>query len=125
MTISHNMFLPRGPLLPIIVLFLFAVLYMPTAPSVAYSSHPYVRQGKSFSDRKGPKKPSGRGRGQGKPMPTATIFRPGQAKEGQPSLTASTSQDSNKRKVEPQDDTSQSPRKNKRHFRGKSQGKKQ
>ena len=64
----------------------------------------------SFSDRKGPKKSSGRGRGQGRPMPTATISRPGQAKEGQLSVTASTSQDSNKRKVEPQDDTSQTPR---------------
>ena len=103
----------------------FAVFPKPTAPPVSYSSHPYVRRGKSFSDRKGPKKPSGWGRGQSRPMPTATITRPGQAKEGQPSVTASTPQASNKRKVEPRDDTSQTPQKDKRHFRGKSQGKKQ
>ena len=71
------------------------------ASPVSYSSRPYVRRGKTFSDRKGPKKPSRRGREQGRPMPTATITRPGQAKEGQPSMTASTPQDSNKRKVEP------------------------
>ena len=70
-------------------------------------------------------KPSGRGRGQGRPMPTATVTRPGQSKEGQTPMTASASQDSNKRKVEPRDDTSQTPQKNKRHFRGKSQSKKQ
>ena len=87
----------------------FAVFPTPTAPPVSYSSRPYVGRGKSFSDRKGPKKPSGRGRGQGRPMPTAIITRPGQAKEGQPSMTASTSQDSNKRKVEPRVDTSQTP----------------
>ena len=95
------------------------------APTVSYSSRPYVGRGKSFSDRKGPKKPGGRGRGQGRPMPTATINRPGQSKEGQTTVTVSASQDSNKRKEEPRDDTSQTPRKNKHQFRGKSQGKKQ
>ena len=82
----------------------FAVFPTPIAPPVSYSSRLYVGQGKNFSDRKGPKKPSGRGRGQGRPMPTATISRPGQAKEGQPSIIAF--QDSNKRKVEPRVDTS-------------------
>ena len=38
-------------------------------------------------------------------------------------MTVSVPQDSNKRKVEPRDDTSQTPRKNKHHFGGKSQGK--
>ena len=58
-------------------------------------------EGKSFSDRKSPKKPRGQDRGQRRPMPTSTITRPGQAKEGQPPVTASTPQASNKRKVEP------------------------
>ena len=62
----------------------FAVFPTPTAPPVSYSSRPYVRRSKTFSDRKGSKKLSGRGRGQGRPMPNATITRPGQAKEGQP-----------------------------------------
>ena len=44
----------------------FAVFPTPTAPLVSYSSRPYVRGGKSFSDRKGSRKLSGRGR----PMPT-------------------------------------------------------
>ena len=79
----------------------FAVFPMPTVPPVSYSSRPYVRRGMSFSDRKGPKKPSGRGRGQSRPMPTATTTRTGQAKEDQPPVTASTPQASNKRKVEP------------------------
>ena len=59
---------------------------------------------------------------------TFTVFpitKPGQSKEDQTTMTVSVPQDSNKRKVEPPDDTSQPPRKNKRHFRGKSQGKKQ
>ena len=103
----------------------FAVFPTPAAPPVSYSSRPYVGQGKSFSDRKGPKKTSGRGRGQIIPMPTAPITRPGQSKEGHTPVSASASQDSNKRKAEPRDDTSQTPQKNKRHFRGKSQGKKQ
>ena len=90
----------------------FAVFPTPTAPPVSYSSRPYVGRGKRLADRKGPKKPSGRGR----PMPTATIARPGQAKEGQPPVTASTPEASNKCKVEPWDYTSQIPRKNKRHF---------
>ena len=84
------------------------VPYANSAPCLLF--FPSVcRRGKSFSDRKGPKKPSGRGREQGRPMPTATITRPGQAKEGQPSVNASTPQASNKRKVEPRDDTSQTP----------------
>ena len=94
----------------------FAVFPMPTAPPVSYSSRPYVGRGMSFTDRKGPKKPSGRGRGQGRPMPTATTTRPGQAKEGQPPVAASTPQASNKRKVEPQDDTSQTPLKEQTSF---------
>ena len=59
---------------------------------------------------------------------TFTVFpisKPGQSKEDQTTMTVSVPQDSNERKVEPPDDTSQPPRKNKRHFRGKSQGKKQ
>ena len=72
----------------------FAVFPTPTAPPVSY-----VARGKSFSDRKGPKKPSGRGKGQGRPMPTATITRPGQSREGQTPATASASQGSNKRKM--------------------------
>ena len=53
---------------------------------------------------------------------TFTVFlitKPGQSKEDQTSMTVSVPQDS-KRKVEPREDTSQPPRKNKRHFRGKS-----
>ena len=69
----------------------FAVFPTPTAPPVSYSSRPYVGRGNSFSDRKGPKKPSGRGKGQGRPLSTTTITRHGQPKEGQPSRTASTS----------------------------------
>ena len=59
---------------------------------------------------------------------TFTVFpitKPGQSKEDQTTMTVSVPQNSNKRKVEPRHDTSQPPRKNKRHFRGKSQGKKQ
>ena len=37
-------------------------------------------RGKSFRDKKGFKKPGGRGRGQGRSAPTATITRPGQSK---------------------------------------------
>ena len=61
----------------------FAVFPTPTAPPVSYS-RPYVGRGKSFSEGKGPKKPRGWGRGQGRPMPTGSITRPGQVKEGQP-----------------------------------------
>ena len=49
-------------------------------------------------------------------MSSATITKPGQSKEGQTTMTVSVPQDSNKRKVEPRDDTSQTPQKNKRHF---------
>ena len=38
----------------------FAVFPMTAAPPVSYSYRPYVGRGKRFSDRKGPKKPSGR-----------------------------------------------------------------
>ena len=59
---------------------------------------------------------------------TFTVFpitKPGQSKEDQTTMTVSVPHDS-KRKVEPREDTSQPPReKNKCHFRGKSQGKKQ
>ena len=40
-------------------------------------------------------------------------------------MTVSVPQDSNKHKVEPRDDASETPRKNKRHFQGRGQGKKQ
>ena len=55
---------------------------------------------------------------------TFTVFPTSQSKEDQTTMTVSIPQDS-KRKVEPREDTSQPPWKNKRHFRGKSQGKKQ
>ena len=62
--------------------------------------------------------PGGRGRGQGRSVPSATITRPGQSKDGQKALTVSVSTDSKKRKVESQDDAPQIPRKAKRNFRG-------
>ena len=43
------------------------------------------------------------------PRPSATITRPGQSKDGQKALTVSVSTDSKKRKVESQDDASQTP----------------
>ena len=58
---------------------------------------------------------------------TFTVFpitKPGQSKEDQTTMTVSVPQDSNKRKVAAGRYLS-SPRKNKRHFRGKSQGQKQ
>ena len=103
----------------------FTVFPTPMAPPVSYSSHPYVAGRKSFSDRRGSRKSSGQGRGQGRSTPSATSIKPGQSKEGQTTLTVSVPQDSDKRKAEPRDDTSQTPQKNKRNFRGKSQGKKQ
>ena len=101
----------------------FTVFPQPTAPPVSYSSRPYVGQGKSFNDRKGFKKPGGRGRGQGRSTPSATSTKPGQSKDGQKSLTVS---DLKKRKVQSREDTPQTPGKAKRNFRGdKNQGNKQ
>ena len=68
------------------------------------------------SDRRGSRRSSGRGRGQDRSMPSTTITKPGQSKEGQTTMTVSVPQDSNKRKVEPRDDASQTPRKNKHSF---------
>ena len=104
----------------------FTVFPQPTVPSTSYSTRPYVRRGKSFKDKKGFKRPGGRGRGQGRSAPSAMITRPGQSKDGQKALTVSVSTDSKKHKVESQDDASQIPRKTKRNFRGdKHKGNKQ
>ena len=104
----------------------FTVFPQPTAPSTSYSARPYVGRGKSFKDKKGFRKPGGRGRGQGRSAPSATITRPGQSKDGQKALTVSVSTDSKKRKTESQDDAPQGPRKAKRDFRGdKNKGNKQ
>ena len=104
----------------------FTVFPQPTAPSTSYSACPCVGRGKSFKDKKGFKRPGGRGRGQGRSAPSATIMRPGQSKDGQKALTVSVSADSKKRKVESQDDAPQAPRKAKRNFRGdKNKGNKQ
>ena len=96
----------------------FTVFPQPTAPSTSYSARPYVGRGKSFKDKKSFKKPGGKGRGQGRSAPSATITRPGQSKDGQKALTVSVSTDSKKRKTESQDDAPQGPRKAKRNFRG-------
>ena len=102
----------------------FTVFPQSTAPPTSYSTRPYA--GKSFKDKKGFKKPGGRGRGQGRSAPTATITRPGQSKDGQKALTVSVSTDSKKLKSESQDDAPQGPRKAKRNFRGdKNKGNKQ
>ena len=102
----------------------FTVFPQPTAPPTSYSTRPYA--GRSFKDKKGFKKPGGRGRGQGRSAPTATIMRPGQSKDGQKALTVSVSSDSKKCKSESQDDAPQGPRKAKRNFRGgKNKGNKQ
>ena len=104
----------------------FTVFPQPTAPPTSYSTRPYAGRGKSFKDKKGFKKPGGRGRGQGRSAPTATITRPGQSKDGQKALTVSVSTDSKKRKLESPDDVPQGPRKAKRNFRGdKNKGNKQ
>ena len=86
---------------------------------------PYAGHGKSFrDDKKGFRKPGGRGRGQVRSAPTATVTRPGQSKDSQKTLTVST--DSKKRKSESQEDAPQGPRKAKRNFRGdKNKGNKQ
>ena len=91
------------------------VFPQPTAPSTSYSARPYVSRGKSFKDKRGFKKPGGRGRGQGRSAPSATIKRPGQSKDGQKALIVSISTDA-----------PQGPRKAKRNFRGdKNKGNKQ
>ena len=71
----------------------FTVFSQPTAPSTSYSTRPYVGRGKSFKDKKGFKRPGGRGRGQGRSAPSATITRPGQSKDGQKALTVTISTD--------------------------------
>ena len=53
----------------------FTVFPQPTAPPTSYSTRPYAGRGNSFKDKKGFKKPGGRGRGQGRSAPTATITR--------------------------------------------------
>ena len=99
----------------------FTMFPQPTASPTSYSTRPYTGRGKSFKDKKGFKKPGGRG--QGRSAPTATITRPGQSKDGQKALTVSVSTDS---KSESQDDAPQGPRKAKRNFRGdKNKGNKQ
>ena len=102
----------------------FTVFSRPTAPPASYSTRPYVGRGRSFTDRRGYKKSGWRGRGQGRSTPSATNTKPGQSKEGQTAMTVSVPPDSNKRKMEPRDNTPQTPWKNKRNFRGdKNQGK--
>ena len=59
---------------------------VPYANSPPASSHLYVGQGKSYSDRRGSRKSSDRGRGQGRSTPSATITKPGQSKEGQTTM---------------------------------------
>ena len=104
----------------------FTVFPQPTAPPESYSTRPYVGRGRSFTDRRGYKKSGGRGRGQGRSMPSATSTKPGQSKEGQMTLTVSVPSDSKKGKVESRDNVLQTPRKTKPNFRGgKNQGKKQ
>ena len=102
----------------------FTVFPQPTAPPASYSTRPYVGRGRSFNDRRGYKKSGGRGREQGRSTPSTTSTKPGQSKEGQTTMMVSVPSDSNKRKVESQDNTPHAPRKNKRNFRGdKNQGK--
>ena len=96
----------------------FSVFPQPTAPSTSYSTRPYVGRGRSFNEKKGFKKPGGRGKGQGRSAPSAMSTRPGQSKDGQKTLTVSVSSDSKKRKVESQDDAPQPPRKTKCNFEG-------
>ena len=94
----------------------FTVFPQPTAPPTSYSTRPYAGRGKSFrDDKKGFRKPGGRGRGQGRSAPTTTVTRPGQSRDIQKTLTVST--DSKKRKSESQE-APQGPRKAKRNFRG-------
>ena len=104
----------------------FTVFPQPTAPYTSYSMRPYVGRGRSFKDKKGFKRPGGRGRGQGRSAASAMTTRPGQSKDGQKSLTVSVSSDSKKCKLESQDDVPQTPLKTKRNFRGdKNKGNKQ
>ena len=102
----------------------FTVFHQPTAPPTSYSTRPYAGRGKSFRDKKGFKKPGGRG--QGRSAPTATITRTCQSKDSQKALTVSVSTDSKNRKAESQEDAPQGPRKAKLNFRGdKKKGNKQ
>ena len=89
----------------------FTVFPQPTAPPASYSTRPYmyVRRGRSFSDRKGFKKPGGRGRGKGRSTSSATSTKPGHSKEGQKTLMVSVSSDSKKRRVDSRDDAPQPP----------------
>ena len=103
----------------------FTVFPQPTAPPASYSTRPYVGRGRSFTDRRGYKKSGGQGRGESRSTSSATSTKPGQSEEGQMTMMVSVRPDSNKRKMEPRDNTPQTPRKNKRNFRGdKNQGKK-
>ena len=88
----------------------FTVFPQPKAPPASYSTRPYVRRGRSFTHRRGYKKSGGRGKGQCRSMPSAVSTKPGQSKEGQMTMTASVPPDSNKRKMEPRDNTPQTPR---------------
>ena len=94
----------------------FAVFPTPMAPPVSYTSRLYVGRGNSFSDRRGSRKPSNRGRGQGRSTLSATSTRPGQSKEGQATLTVSVPQDSNKVKWSHGTIPLRPPRKNKHNF---------
>ena len=95
----------------------FTVFPQPTAPPTSYSTCPYAGRGKSFrDDKKGFRKPGGRGRGQGRSAPTAAVTKPGQSKDSQKALTVSVSTDSKKRKSESQEDAPQGPRKATRNF---------
>ena len=55
----------------------FTMFPQPTAPSTSYSTRPYVGRGRSFNEKKGFKKPGGRGKGQGRSALSATSMRPG------------------------------------------------
>ena len=69
----------------------FTVFPQPTVPCTYYSARPYIGRGKSFKDKKGFRKPGGKGRGQGRSAYSATITRRGQSKDGQKASTVSVS----------------------------------
>ena len=69
----------------------FTVFPQPTAPPTSYSTRPYVGRGRSFKDKKGFKRPGGRGRGQGRSAPS---------KDSQKSLTVSVLTDSKARRTQ-------------------------
>ena len=96
----------------------FTVFPQPKAPPASYSTRRYVGRGRCFTHRRGYKKSGGQGKGQGRSMPSAMSTTPGQSKEGQMTMMASVPPDSNKRKMEPRDNTPETPPKNKRNFRG-------